>query len=74
MEKSGWHAMRARDRAAIYFLQIYFYVCDVVECHDRLPFLILHDLCAAASGDRRVPAMMWSAVNGSSGRAPSPQM
>lgn len=40
----------------------------------RLLFLVLHDLCAAASGLVGSRGLMWSAVNGSSARAPSPQM
>ena len=40
----------------------------------RLLFLVLHDLCAAASGLVGSRGLMWSAVNGSSGRAPSLQM
>ena len=40
----------------------------------RLLLRVLHDLCAGASGLVRSRGRMWSAVNGSSGRAPSPQM
>lgn len=38
----------------------------------RLPFLLLQDRCAAASGLVGSPGLMWSAVHGSSGFAPSP--
>lgn len=40
----------------------------------RLLLRVLHDRCAAASGLVGSPGLMWSAVNGSSGRVPSPQM
>lgn len=35
---------------------------------------VLHDRCAGASGDVGSRGLMWSAVNGSSSRLPSPQM
>ena len=39
-----------------------------------LPLLLLHDLCAAASGLLGSDGMRWSAVNGSLGRFPSPHI
>ena len=40
----------------------------------RLPLRVLHDRCAGASGLLGSRGLMWSAVNGSSSRLPSPQM
>ena len=40
----------------------------------RLLLRVLHDRCAGASGLVGSRGLMWSAVNGSSSRLPSPQM
>lgn len=53
-------------------------VVDVVAkaacAHVRFDLRMLHERCAAASGDVGSLGLMWSAVNGSSSRLPSPQM